>query len=285
MAEINHKKIISDHQWLIFSESDNPDRHKRDSALAYQDSFLRYVLSLNDQKQTQAPFGILHFYPIFQPTIYLGAKDKLLPHFPAAIQYLKKNGYTVSLRPHGGLGVVEDSGILNFGLVTDNRIINLSIEEAYQVIIELVQDSLKDFSLKVDAYEIEDSYCPGKYDIVLEGKKVGGIAQRRFKHAVTTAAYIGISGDQNQRGNLMKEFYLQGGADQRFPTINPDSMTTLENILGSNIQLEEYMQLLIDTLHQYSSTEKGNYHDPTLKQIFQPLYQKAYQRSEKIQSQ
>lgn len=285
MAEINHKKIITDHQWLIFSETDNPDRHKRDSALAYQDSFLRYVLALNDQRQTQAPFGILHFYPIIQPTIYLGAKDKLLPQFPAAIQYLKESGYTVSLRPHGGLGVVEDSGILNFGLVTDNRIINLSIEEAYQVIIDLVQDSLKKFSLQVNAYEIEDSYCPGKYDIVIDGKKVGGIAQRRFKNAVTTAAYIGVSGDQEQRGILMKEFYQKGDADQRFPNINPNSMTTLENIMGSNIQLEGYMQLLIDTFHQYSSTQKGNYHDYTLKQIVQPLYQKAYQRSEKIQGQ
>lgn len=283
MSQINDQTFIQDHQWLIFQEQENPRKDQRDVALAYQDAFLRYILDYNDRHPEGCPHAILHFYPIFTPTVYLGAKDKLLKNFPAAVDYLNQAGHTVSLRPHGGLAVVEDEGIINLGIATDSRHIDLSIDAAYQLFIDIVQRTLTDYDLKVDAYEIIDSYCPGKYDIVVAGKKIGGIAQRRYKEAVTTAAYIGLNGDQLQRGQMIKQFYQIGEFDDRYPRINPHSMTTLSDLTGQDITVAHYQDQVIQTFQQLSQVRLGDYQDPVLEAFYQPLYEKAYQKSQKIQ--
>lgn len=283
MSVINNQTFIQGHQWLVFQEQENPRKDQRDVALAYQDAFLRYILDYNDQHPEGLPHAILHFYPIFTPTVYLGAKDKLLKNFPAAVDYLNQVGHTVSLRPHGGLAVVEDSGIINMGIATDSRHIELSIDAAYQLFIDIVQRTFNDYHLKVEAYEIIDSYCPGKYDIVVEGKKIGGIAQRRYKEAVTTAAYIGLKGNQDLRGQMIKNFYQIGEFDDRYPSVNPDSMTTLSNLIGQEVTVAQYQNKVIQTFKELAQVTEGNYQDPVLEAYYQPLFAKAHQKSQKIQ--
>ncbi|MGF3066544.1 lipoate--protein ligase family protein [Facklamia sp. P12945] len=283
MTDSNLLSILSQHKWLVFQEQENPLKDQRDVALAYQDSFLRYLLQKNDLQKKDKAYGIFHFYPIFKPSVFLGAKDKLLKNLPKGVSYLKEAGYQVSVRPHGGLGVVEDAGILNFAIVTDNRSINLSIDQAFSFSIAVIQATLNHYGLTVEAYEIADSYCPGKYDVVINQKKVGGIAQRRYKDAVTTAAYIGVNGNQFARGQLMKQFYSLSQSDQRFPTIEPRSMSTLSEILGQDLSLSDYQKHFINYLSQKTAIDQGNYKDPELISIYQPLFEKAYQRSQKIQ--
>ena len=284
MPQIDYQDFINQHQILVFDEKNNPDKDQRDVALAYQDTFLRYLQVINDQrKEGQKPYSILHFYPLNVVTVYLGAKDKTLAQFSKGVEFLKEKGYVVSLRSHGGLGVVEDTGILNFALATDNRSVKLAIEEAYQLIIDLVQASL-DNSLKVEAYEIVDSYCPGSYDIVIQNKKVGGIAQRRFKDGVTTAAYIGVQGDQIQRGELMRDFYKISHADDRFPQVNPQSMTTLSDLIGQKMTVADYQNRLLQVFNAYNKVQFGNYGDEQLHKLYLPLFDKDFQRSQQIQA-
>lgn len=284
MSKPSITDFIKQHQWLVFQENDNPQALVRDSALAYQDTFLRYVLDLNDRKETQSsPYAVLHFYPQEKPSIYLGAKDKMISQFPKAVDHLIQKGYQVSIRPHGGLGVVEDKGILNIGLVSDRRQVDLSIDEAYDLMIGLIRLALDKWDLEVEAYEIENSYCPGKFDIVINHKKVGGIAQRRYKDGVATAAYLGINGDQIKRGQLMKDFYTIGEANHQFPEVNPSSMTTLSAILGQELSVEECEAEILAHITSLSEVKKGNYQEENLQSFYQPLFEKAYERSEKIQ--
>lgn len=282
MPDLNYRNLIKKHQWLVFEEQVNPLKDQESVALAYQESFLRYLLQLNNQDHLNKPYGILHFYPIFKPSVFLGAKDKLLNNFSAGVAFLEREGYTLSIRPHGGLGVVEDDGILNFAIVTDNRFVSLNIDQAFNFSLSTIQSSLNKYNLTLSAYEITDSYCPGKYDVVIDGKKVGGIAQRRYRDAVTTAAYIGISGDQIKRGQIMQGFYQIAQADDRFPQVNPHSMATLSDILGQPISLADFQAHFIECLHKESQIHPGRYQDPNLQEIFHPLLIKAQQRSQKI---
>ena len=76
MPQIDYQDFINQHQILVFDEKNNPDKGQRDVALAYQDTFLRYLQVINDQrKEGQKPYSILHFYPLNVDTVYLGAKD------------------------------------------------------------------------------------------------------------------------------------------------------------------------------------------------------------------
>ncbi|MGX7109130.1 lipoate--protein ligase family protein [Facklamia miroungae] len=283
MTDSNMLSILSQHNWLVFQEQGNPLKDQRDVALAYQDCFLRYLLLKNNQLSNEKLYGIFHFYPIFVPSVFLGAKDKLLPNLTQGVSFLKDSDYQVSVRPHGGLGVVEDAGILNFAIVTDNRSVNLSIDQAFNFSIAVIQASLKRYGLTIEAYEIPNSYCPGKYDIVINQKKVGGIAQRRYKDSVTTAAYIGVNGNQFARGQLMKNFYSIAQADHRFPLVDPSSMSTLSEMLDQDLTLADYQKDFLDYLNKVTHLEQGDYQDTELEAIYHPQFEKAYLRSQKIQ--
>lgn len=301
---------LSHHHWLIYDETYNPDADKNDTAMALQDSFIRYLPGQNKPLETTGasttvsshklgdsasaleevgakPMALLHFYPSARDTILLGAKDKLLTNFMAGVDYLVDHGYIVSLRPHGGLAVVNDSGVLNLALVSDNNHYPLTIDEAYEQMVKLIDLTLARYNLTVEAYEIKDSYCPGKFDLVVDGRKIGGIAQRRFKTGLTTAAYISVSGDQTARAELIRAFYAIGQADDRFPSINPASMVSLTDLLPETIAdtltVTSFKQAILETLAEYSQYEPGDYLDPNLQAIYQPRLEQAVKRSLSIQ--
>lgn len=301
---------LSHHHWLIYDETYNPDAQEKDTAMALQDSFIRYLPGKNKALDTPAsattepsnslvdspaaleeasakPTALLHFYPSVRDTILLGAKDKLLANFTGGVDYLIDQGYTVSLRPHGGLAVVNDAGVLNIALVSDNNYYPLTIDEAYEQMVKLIELALARYDLTVDAYEIEDSYCPGTFDLVVNGRKIGGIAQRRFKSGLTTAAYISVSGDQANRAELIREFYAIGQADERFPSVNPASMISLTDLLpeaaADKLTVSVFKQDILDTIANYSQYERGDYLDPELQAIYLPRLEQAVKRSRSIQ--
>lgn len=297
---------LSHHHWLIYDENNNPDKQVKDTAMALQDSFIRYLPLQNSplketadatndatqqlaaspaaqEKSSAKPAALLHFYPSARDTILLGAKDKQLANFTAGVDYLIKQGYSVSLRPHGGLAVVNDEGVLNIALVSDNALYPLTIDQAYEQMVQLIGLTLARYDLKVEAYEIEDSYCPGKFDLVVDGRKIGGIAQRRFKTGLTTAAYISVCGDQTARAELIREFYTLGQANEQFPSVNPASMISLTDLVSEPLTVSSFKQDILATIAKYSDHQPGDYLDPELQAIYRPRLEQAAKRSLSIQ--
>lgn len=278
---LSSQEFLSQQQWMVFSEENNPAKGDANSSLSYQDTFIRWLPQVNDHS-TQ-PYGILHFYPNDFPVILLGAKDTRLSELANANKYLVDQGYELVQRPHGGLAVVNDPGVINFGIVSDNRHFELSIDEAYEKMVGIVAQSLKSFNIEVESYEIPDSYCPGKYDLVVNGQKIGGIAQRRFKTGVATAAYISVNGNQEERAQLIQTFYRIGEADEAYPLINPDSMTTIEAVIGQELSVADYQSLVIELFKKHATVKVGDFNDPALNDLYTKGYEKIANRSQKIQ--
>ena len=231
---------LSQHEWRYFDDANHDPALAASDSLAYQDSFIRWLPHL----QGDQPQGLVHFYSIDRPTVLLGAKDSRLPNLAAGLAYLEEQGFDYALRPHGGLGVVCDPGILNIGLASDLTHFPLSIDAAYEQMVALIGLSLMPYGLKLEAYEIAQSYCPGTYDLVVGGQKIGGIAQRRFKTGLTTAAYISVAGDQAARAQLMAGFYQAAGADDSYPKVDPTVMTTLAHACGQPLDRRTYQEEL-----------------------------------------
>lgn len=271
---------FSSQVWLLYTEEDNPDSNNPNSALAYQDSFIRYLPELN--KQTNTSHGILHFYPYQKANVLLGAKDTRLPNLNEGVQYLNDLGYPVVVRPHGGLAVVNDSGILNLALASDNAIFPLSIDQAYEQMVNLIQSILAPYNVQVEAYEIPDSYCPGKFDLVIQGKKIGGIAQRRFKSGVTTATYLSVNGNQQVRSELIKHFYTISKADSSFPQVDPSQMTTIENMIQAPLSTNSLQNQIIQYFKKQTQVTLGDYQEESLQTIYQKVYPKIIKRSQSI---
>ncbi|WP_312730725.1 lipoyl protein ligase domain-containing protein, partial [Enterococcus sp.] len=145
----------------------------------------------------------------------------------------------------GGLGVINDAGILNVSLIFPKHLA-VTTDAAYEMMVALLQTAFPEQTIL--AYEIVDSYCPGTYDLSIDGKKIAGTAQRRIKDGVAVMMYLSINGDQPARGSLVRRFY-QAGLKERFgtngyPAVNPASMTTLEAALGRKFTTQEVIDRL-----------------------------------------
>lgn len=274
--------FIKKRQWLVFHEQDNPHSQTDQglSPLAYQDTFIRYLPDYI--KYSGKDTGILHLYPYNHRNVLLGGKDTRLKDLEAGLTFLAQSGYISYLRPHGGLAVVNDPGVTNISLVIDSPDQSITIDTAYEAMVALVQSVCSNYNLNIESYEIPDSYCPGKYDIVCQGVKIGGIAQRRFKDAVAVAAYISVDGNQAHRADLIKEFYQQAEATDDYPNVRAESMSTLADLTGLSITREGFEADLIHQFQTLSTVQEGDFTVPQLESIYNQQIERTIKRNQKI---
>ena len=105
--------------------------------------------------------------------------------------------------------------------------------------------------------EVADSYCPGKYDLSINGKKIAGIAQRRVKDGVAIMMYLSVNGDQNLRGKIVRAYYQSGLRDQfgvDYPPVNPASMTTLEAVAPFDVSIDSVKKELLQVMPHNDQT-------------------------------
>lgn len=212
------------------------------SSFTYTNAILRA------SEQLSSP--VLHFWTL-EDTVILGLKDQRLPHLATALQFLTDKGLHYFIRNSGGLAVASDSGILNFSIFIPWHVIGgeLKIDEAYRVMTDVVSDAYPE--LTINTGEITHSYCPGTFDLSVNGQKIGGMSQRRNKSGVVVMLYLSVNGSQMQRGEVIRDFYTKGLQDEEnkwhFPDIWPTSMTTLGDLIGEPLSLEDARQRLLNT--------------------------------------
>ena len=109
---------------------------------------------------------------IHQHTVILGIHDSRLPFLKDGIDYLTNEiGYNAIVRNSGGLGVVLDQGVLNISLMFKGQT-ETTIDEAFTVMYLLISKMFEDENVDIDTMEIEHSYCPGKFDLSIDGKNL-----------------------------------------------------------------------------------------------------------------
>ncbi len=214
------------------------------------------ILELTNE--LQQPF--LHFWTTTEPTLILGINDRHLPKLESGLEQLVNQRYQYFLRNSGGLAVISDPGVLNVSLFLPNRSHPLSVDDAYEVIAELMRQSLPQWQL--GTYEITDSYCPGKYDLSVNGQKIAGIAQRREKDAIVLMLYMSVFGNQDSRSETVANFYEVADAYSQtkwnFPKVNKASMTSLVD-LDSQFNTLDVMKEKISAIiqHDYSLNQNS----------------------------
>lgn len=196
--------------------------------------------------------NLIHFWQL-ERTFILGMKDARVPDLTNGLQAVTGQGYRPILRNAGGLGVISDSGILNVSLIVPNQ--KLSIDAAYETMVTWLAQTWPDLAITVG--EIPTSYCPGKFDLAVQGKKIAGIAQRRVKNGVAIMLYLSVNGNQTERGVLVRSFYEQSQADtkQLYPAVDPASMTTLSQLLAQPISITEAKQQLLATIDFHDQSQ------------------------------
>lgn len=195
---------------------------------------------------------------IHQHTVILGIHDSRLPHLDEGIRFLTDTkGYNAIVRNSGGLGVVLDQGILNISLMFKGKT-ETSIDEAFSVMYLLISKMFENENETIETFEITHSYCPGKFDLSIRNKKFAGISQRRVRGGIAVQIYLCVEGSGSERAQLMKDFYthaLQGKTTKfTYPDIYPSHMASLQELLQSDLTVQEVMFKLLYAIKDLGGT-------------------------------
>lgn len=193
---------------------------------------------------------------VHDSSVVLGIQDHRLPFVHAGMDLLEERGYKPIVRNSGGLAVVLDPGILNISIVLSEEQGKIDINSGYDVMVELIKALFPQAADRIEAYEIVGSYCPGSYDLSIDGKKFAGISQRRLRQGIAVQIYLSIEGSGAERAKLIRDFYevaLQNEQTKfQYPKVKPEVMASLSELLEEELTISQTVQNLQKFLYEHS---------------------------------
>lgn len=150
--------------------------------------------------------------------LIVGRNDTRLLHFSEAAYRLWVEGWPVVIRRSGGSACPVSRGTLQIALARITMP-ETTIDAAYVELINVIRPVLKSYGLKVEIREEPRAFCPGRYDISVDGRKVAGLSQHwrqcNGRFAVTTAATLIVDEDTEEIARIVNLFYLTAGSNER----------------------------------------------------------------------
>lgn len=222
---------------------------------------------------------------VHDDTVVLGIPDSRLPFLEDGLDYLKNIGYHAVIRNSGGLAVLLDKGVLNMSLIMpyDNT---LSIHDGYRVMVHFIQTLFKSYTNEMKAYEIKGSYCPGDYDLSINGIKFAGISQRRVRNGVAIQIYLDIVGSSHARASIVRDFYTiskQGETTKHvYPEVNPNVMGSLNELLQESFTVPQVIDSIKRLIEQDAASLILDDLLPCEQDIFIKRFSQMLKRNEKI---
>lgn len=154
-----------------------------------------------------------------QPALLVTRSETRLPHFEGAAAEMQAAGWPVSLRKSGGgacplgLGTVQVS-------VIEVAAPGAAMNVKYATLAELIQTTLRTYQIVSQTGFVAGAYCPGSYDLAVEGKKIIGMSQHWFRNrrgirCVVTAASINIEESPDLLADVVNKFYSKAGSPFR----------------------------------------------------------------------
>ncbi|GAB4074843.1 lipoyl-[GcvH]:protein N-lipoyltransferase [Barrientosiimonas marina] len=247
----NWRDVVTHSQFRLFDHTEKNYFH--DIAYTALTSFaVDDALALFPGSKEKVPALRLWVHP---DTIVLGITDTKLPYLEKGIHLLHKRGYPAVVRNSGGLAVALDAGVLNISLVLPD-VRHISIYDCYEAMVSFIRYVLADLTDEIEAYEIARSYCPGDYDLSINGRKFAGISQRRVKNGASVQIYLDVEGSSQERAKLVRDFYDAAGKDEAtrftYPDIDPSVMASLSQLLGRDLRVGDIKRRVLHVLDEVS---------------------------------
>lgn len=223
---------------------------------------------------------------VHDQTVVLGIQDHRLPFVQEGIQLLNNNGYRAIVRNSGGLAVLLDSGVLNISIIVSEQDETIHINSGYDVMVDFIKLLFPEAAEKIEAYEIVGSYCPGSYDLSINGKKFAGISQRRLRQGVAVQIYLCIEGSGSERAKLIKDFYdislKKEETKFAYPTIQPEVMASLSELLNERITVQDTVFRIQNVLQQLSNETRLSSLNEEEMELYTFYLKRVFERNDKM---
>lgn len=148
-------------------------------------------------------------------------------------------------------------GVVNISLMLPNPGRDINIHDDFREMASIIAESLHPWTRNARTGEIEGAFCPGEYDVSVEGMKFCGIAQRRQAKAYIITAFIIVEGQGDALVQQVSRFYREasGGAKEGYPEVRPGTMASLQELAGVP-SAAMYTAALVRTLRsRYAAAE------------------------------
>nr|WP_066176017.1 biotin/lipoate A/B protein ligase family protein [Bacillus marinisedimentorum] len=223
---------------------------------------------------------------VHHDTVVLGIQDTRLPYLGEGVKFLESLGYRVIVRNSGGLAVILDEGVLNISLILPETAKGIDIDRGYDAMWGLIKEMLASYGTDIEAREITGSYCPGSYDLSINGQKFAGISQRRLRKGVAVQTYLNAFETRGQnRASILKEFYAIARKSQQtkftYPDIVPETMASLSDLLGEPIGIQKLMLMLLQSLQNHSGALFSSQLEGEEINLYQQNFARVLERNEK----
>ncbi|MEF2074677.1 lipoyl protein ligase domain-containing protein [Consotaella aegiceratis] len=150
--------------------------------------------------------------------LIVGRLDTRLPRFAQATETLRQEGWPVLIRRSGGAACPVSPGTLQVALARTVRP-GMTTEALYMELVDRLNDGLAAFGLRATTGIQPEAFCPGRFDMSLGGRKVGGLSQhwrqRGGRFDATTAVTLVVDEDRNELARINNLFYRTAGGSQR----------------------------------------------------------------------
>lgn len=167
----------------------------------------------------------------------MGLRDSRLPQAAEAERWLQGQGMSTAVRHSGGAAVPLDLGVVNVSLILPKAdLSDRHFHDDFERMYKLIQLALQAQGERVAKGEIAGAFCPGDYDLSIDGLKFCGIAQRRQTKAFIVQAFVIAAGSGQARAQLVRDFYdraaVSGAAPSDHPLVVADSTASLAELTG-----------------------------------------------------
>ena len=126
-----------------------------------------------------------------------------------------------------------------------------TIDEAFTVMYLLICKMFENEDVEIDTREIEHSYCPGKFDLSIDGKSLPAF-HNVVRGGIAVQIYLCVEGSGSERAEMMRVFYehaLKGEVTKfKYPDIHPECMASLETLFEREIKVQDVMFQLLHAI-------------------------------------
>ncbi|BAS26942.1 lipoate--protein ligase family protein [Limnochorda pilosa] len=155
-------------------------------------------------------------------------------------------GAPVLVRASGGSAVPHGPDELNVTLCYPVPHVPAAPEPGYRLLLKGLQQALRRaYGVEAGEGAVPGSFCDGRFNLVVEGRKLAGTAQAQRRGAVLVHATLMVSGRGVDRLRQVAAFYEAAGDPGSW---NPESVASVSEVLGRAVTPQDLMVPVLDAL-------------------------------------
>jgi lipoate-protein ligase A len=179
---------------------------------------LAHQQTLADEHTSQHGTPILSIWRC-RPALLITRSETRLPRFEAAAAAMQAAGWPVLLRKSGGGACPVGPGTVQISMI-EAASSDTTMNAKYAALTKVIQSTLGFFQIVCRTGSVADAYCPGRFDLAVQDKKIAGMSQHWFRNrcgvrCIITAASINIEEPPNMLADVTNRFYGSAGSPLR----------------------------------------------------------------------